>query len=212
MPQYMILDVETTGLFDFKKPADAEDQPRLCSVAAICVGEDIGEPLEQSFSTLIKPDGWTIAPEITAINGLTTDRCEAEGRPIRDVLEQYAALIESGHIAVAFNAQFDLKQMRGEMRRAGMDDLFERTPNICTMRACRPLGIEKAGAKKGGFPKLADAFRHFYGKEPPAQHDALADATTCLMIFRKLMASGACPEPAVHYAKEPPAHRLEETR
>ena len=39
-------------------------------------------------------------------------------------------------------------------------------------------------------------------------HTALSDATACLEVFRELMKIGACPPPAVHYAKEKPATKL----
>lgn len=200
--RYLIVDTETSGLFDFSKPADADGQPRLCGITMIPV---IGnEPqLDDSRTTLIKPDGWTISAEITAINGLTTERCEAEGRPVALVLEDYSALVLSGHIVVAYNAQFDTKIMRAELRRAGMPDLFEQTPNICCMRACRGLNVAKANGKKGQ-PTLADACRHFIGASSPEQHNSLADATSCLMLFLKLQERNLLPAPQVHYAKNRP--------
>lgn len=207
MTKYLIIDCETSGLFDFSKPADAPGQPRLCGFTMIPVSTDDGLEVTDGYTALIKPDGWTIAPEITAINGLTTEKCEAEGVPVTEVLQAYTSMVlgqDGGHAVVAYNAQFDTKVMRGELRLAGMDDLFLLTPNICAMRACGALGIEKAGAKRGGFPKLSDAYRHFYGTEPAEQHTSLADATSCLMIFRKLLEIGAVPEPAVHYAKRRP--------
>lgn len=201
MTGYLIIDTETSGLFDFSKPADAEGQPRLCAVTWIPVQDGmIGEAL----TALVQPDGWTISPEITAINGLTTERCAAEGVPIREVLDDYTTLVEAGFVVVAYNAQFDTKVLRGEMRRAGMPDLFEQTPNICTMRACKGLGVQKAGPKKGGFPKLSDSYRHFYGEEPPEQHTSLADARSCLAIFQKLREINALPAAEVHYAKNRP--------
>lgn len=197
---YLVTDTETNGMFDYAKAADDPSQPRLAAITLIQA--DAGLNGQEAYTALIKPDGWTISPEITTINGLTTERCEEIGVPIREVLGRYTSLIESGLVLVGYNVQFDAKQIRGELRRAGMDDLFEKTKNICAMRACGPLKIEKAGAKKGGFPKLADAFRHFYGVEPTGQHTSQGDALACLMIARKLKEIGALPEGAVHHAKE----------
>lgn len=201
---YLIIDTETSGLFDFRKPADADGQPRMCGVTMIPVTDEDDFDIAEGYTVLIKPDGWTVSPEITAINGLTTERCEAEGVPVREALDIYSEFIKAGRVVVAYNAQFDTKVLRGELRRAEMDDLFEQTPNICAMRACKALGIEKAGAKKGGFPKLSDAYRHFYREDPPEQHTSLSDATTCLMVFKHLVKLGIAPEAAVHYAKNRP--------
>jgi DNA polymerase III epsilon subunit-like protein len=202
MTKYAVLDTETSGLFDFKLPADAPTQPRLCAITLILTDDDI-EPIE-TYSALIKPDGWTVSEEITAVNGLTTERCEADGVPILEALARYTDAVKAGYVVVAFNAQFDTKVMRGEFRRAGLPDLFEETPNICAMRASKGLGVEKAGEKKGGFPKLSDVYRHFFFKELDAAHTSLSDATACLEIFRKLVQIGAAPAPEVHYAKNRP--------
>lgn len=202
--KYLIIDTETSGLFDFSKPADADGQPRLCGLTMIPVDQDTGFEVTDGYTVLIQPSGWTISPEITAINGLTTEKCAAEGVPVREALQAYTSLVLDGHVVVAYNAQFDTKVMRGEFRRAGMDDLFEQTPNICVMRACKSLGVEKAGPKKGGFPKLSDACRHFFGKEPAEQHTSLADATSCLLVFKRLHEAGKLPQPEVHYAKNRP--------
>ncbi len=202
MTNYLVIDTETSGLPDYKLPADDPSQPRLASFSAIET-DDTLEPLTV-YDRLIQPDGWEISAEITAINGLTTDRCQAEGVPVSLVLAYYAEKINAGYVVVAYNAQFDCKILRGEMRRAGQDDLFELTRNICAMRSCDGLKIEKAGEKKGGFPKLSDAYRHFYNEEMPEHHTAPGDAAACLAIFQKLMKYGFAKEPAVHYAKNPP--------
>lgn len=141
MPRYLVIDTETNGLPNYTLPADHPDQPRLASLCMIKTDEAC-EPT--SIDTLlIKPDGWEISPELTAINGLTTERCAAEGLPVREVLEAYSAAILEGYILVAFNAQFDAKTMRGELRRAEMPDLFEQTPNICAMRSMHEAGRQE---------------------------------------------------------------------
>jgi DNA polymerase III subunit epsilon len=202
MTKYLVVDTETSGLFDFKLPADAPTQPRLCGITMILTDETL-EPNE-TYTVLIKPDGWTISPEITAINGLTTERCEAEGVPLADALAEYAGAIKDGYVVVAWNAQFDTKVMRGEFRRLGLPDLFEETPNICAMRSSTGLGIEKAGAKKGGFPKLSDAYAHFFKRGMVDAHNSLSDAAACLEVFRELVKLGVAKAPEVHYAKVRP--------
>ena len=202
MTKYAILDTETSGLFDFKLPADAPDQPRLCGITLILTDEAL--EVAETYTSLIKPDGWTISAEITAINGLTTEHCEVLGVPVAEALEKYTDAVKAGFVVVAYNAQFDTKVMRGELRRLGLPDLFEETPNICAMRASKSLGVQKAGEKKGGFPKLTDVYRHFFDREMDDAHTSLADATGCLDVFRKLVEAGAVPEATVHYAKNRP--------
>ncbi len=189
--KYVIIDTEGNGLFDFKRPADAEGQPRLASLAMIFLG-DYREmfPVERVQTFLIKPDGWVMSEGAEAVNGLSTDHLTAHGVPVRDALVAWTAAIEAGYVAVAYNAQHDLKQIRAELRRAGMPDLFERTPNICAMRALTGVcKIPKATGKGYKFPKLAEAMAHFKLPQSGA-HTAAGDAHSCLMLFRKAMELG----------------------
>ena len=41
--KYVVIDTETSGLFDFSKPADAEGQPRLASLAMVFLDQDMAE-------------------------------------------------------------------------------------------------------------------------------------------------------------------------
>lgn len=220
--KYIIADTETNGLFDFTKPADAEGQARLASLAIIMVEVRKYEELSPSAAEangnedqdvitveaehefLIKPNGWVMTPETTAVNGLTTEHLLANGEDLSTVLRRYTTLIEAGYVFVAFNSQFDSKVMRGELRRAGLSDMFEKTGTICLMRAS--TDIVKAPKKTGKgwkFPKLSEACA-FFKIEQPAAHSALGDARSALAIFRELKQRNALPAPEVHYAKTRP--------
>ena len=198
---YLVIDTETSGLFKFRDadgkpvPADAPGQPRLASVAFIMVDPGMTVISEREF--LIKPDGWSLDAGAAAVNGLTMERLEAEGVPVGDVLDLYTNAISDERVVVAFNAQFDTKMMRGELRRAARPDLFDQTKNICTMRACDGIVIKPDGGR--GWPKLAHACAHFNIQQQD-QHTALGDARACLEVFKHLIAIGAAPEPAVHLA------------
>lgn len=203
--KYLIIDTETSGLFDFSQPADGDGQPRMASLAMIFLDEKM-EP-EMELSMLIKPVGWTMNAEASAINGLTDEILNKDGVLIADALNQYVGAVDDGHIVVAFNSQFDTKVLRGELRRAGMDDRFEKTPTICTMRASTEL--VKAPKKTGRgfkFPKLEEACKYF-GITNEGAHSALHDARACVQIMRCLKTVNALPEPKVYFAKEEPAPR-----
>lgn len=212
MTKYAIFDTEGTGLFQFKDangvpvPADAPGQPRLAHLAMFMIDEQL-ESVD-SIDLYAKPDGWSMpqGPGTAGeVNGLTDAFLREYGVPVREILDRYVEVIDAGYTLVAFNAQFDLKQMRAELRRAGMDDRFDRTPNICVMRAAMKLGVQKASGG-GGYPKLADCARHL-GIEFEA-HTAGGDARAALALFRHLHSIGGLPEAKVHYAKVPPAHAV----
>lgn len=210
---FLLIDTETNGVMDYKRPADADGQPRVAEFAAIAMDEH-GE-VEYEFQRYIKPlmteDGpaWTMTAETTDINKITNDMLWNHGVDIKEVLEWYGRHIEMGRAIVAFGAQFDCKMMRAEFRRAGMDDLFERTPNICLMRSARPwaksLGREiiKAGGSQKGWPKLTD-LATFCGVpfDPADLHGALADVRLKAACFKYMLANGFDPTPEVHHAKD----------
>lgn len=193
---YVVIDCETNGLMDYKRPADADGQPRVAEFAAILL-DDNGE-VEAEFQRYVQPDGWTMSPETTEINGLTTEFLQRHGAPIAAVLDAYEGHILAGRSVIAYGAQY---------RRATRDDLFERTPNICLMRSARPFAkqigreIIKAGGNNKGWPKLSDlcAFLDvIQGKE----HGALEDARSTAECFRRMLAAGFSPTPEVHHAKD----------
>jgi len=201
MTKYLVVDCETTGIPRGDLPADADGQPRMAHLAMIFLDDSLAVEREESF--IVKPDGWVMPAAAEAVNGLSTNYLSAHGRPIALALDAYAAAIDSGYAVVAHKADFDLKILRGELRRAGRDDMFDRTPNICTMRAltdvCQiPYATKRAGYKQ---PKLAEALAHF-GFPVAGLHTAMDDARGAMLLLRKMVELGVCPEPEVHRARE----------
>lgn len=202
---YIVIDTETSGLPDYKLPADDPAQPHLAHLAMIYLDDDGEETGRDDF--YIKPDGWTMEAEASAVNGLTDEFLAANGESIVSVLQHYSRLILAGNSVVAFNAQFDCKVMRGELRRAFMDDLFERTKNICVMRPMVKLcGLKQEGSNRAKWPKLGEALAYF-GHGQTDAHQAIADAEGAAILFRELRKAGLLPEASVHYAKEKPARK-----
>lgn len=209
--KYAVIDTETSHLFDFSKPADAEGQPRLANFAVVFVvpeGHPEGAPpVPDTADMFVAPDGWEVHPDAARVNGLTPEILAERGRPVREVLDLYSRIVAEGWVIATWNAQFDTKVMRGELRRAGMPDLFESTPNVCLMRAATPVCC--IPSKKGNgfkFPKLAEACAHFKIAQDD-QHTALGDARAAASILQALSALGKLPEPEVHYAVNKPTSR-----
>lgn len=205
MTKYLVIDTETTGLFDFSIPADGFGQPRMASAALIYM--DRPDHIEAVASHCIRPEGWTVA-EYTErsrakgekaavdVNGLTDEVLNANGIPVGQVLDLYADAVADGYVVAAFNAQFDTKVFRAEFRRAGRDDLFDQTPNVCMMKAMTPI--------MGKRPNLARACEYI-GHVNEAPHGALHDAQAAAAILTYLDSVGRLPEAKVHYAKNKPA-------
>lgn len=194
---FTVIDTESSSLFDFKKPADAEGQPRLAQLCMIDVNDQL--MIEGEANYYVRPDGWSMDPQATEINGLTDEFLNEHGHPITEVLSEYQNRILNGRAIVAFNAQFDCKAMRGELRRAGLDDLFMRTRNVCVMRKANGF-ILKAGGKKG-WPSLQEARAHL-GLTSDGAHKAVKDCHDALEVFRFLRSAGADLTPEVHLASD----------
>ena len=200
MTKYMIIDTEGTGLFDYKKPADAEGQPRLAEIAILFVNEAL--EIEREYHALVKPDGWTMPEATTKIHGLTQEMLEADGVPVSEILTVYNDGISEGRVFVAHNQQHDGKQLRAELRRAGLADNFETSPGFCTMRNLTDVVKIPPLGNRGGYkwPKLSECCV-FFGMDEFGDHTAMNDAKACLGLLRKMRELGLPLAGQVHYAK-----------
>lgn len=214
---YIIIDTEGTGLFQHKNPdgttraSDAPGQPRMAQFAAVLADSNL--KLEQEYSAYIKPVGWLnedgsamheVPAEALAIHGLSMEFLHAHGVPIAMALSIYTKAIHEGRAVLGFNQQHDGRQVRAELRRCGLDDMFEQTPTVCAMRSMQAAKIKvKKLNGKGGWPRLIDAAAHF-GIEYPedVHHDALHDALICHEIGFRLNQQGLLLPAEVHYAKD----------
>lgn len=188
MSSYLIADAETSGLFRYDQPADAPGQPRLAQIGLIFATPELEIEAEHEF--MIKPVDWQMSEEAAGITGLTTEMLLEHGVDVTDPMKLYAAGIDADRVVCGHNVSFDVKMMRAELRRLGMDDRYIRTRTICTMQASRP--ICKLPSNK--VPKLHEACE-FFGIEQPQKHSALADARSALSLMRKLREIGALPFP-----------------
>lgn len=131
----LCFDTETTSVPDFTKPADDPSQPRLCSLNAALIGPGYGDVRE--IDMMVQPDGWEIPASATAVNGLTQAMLLEGGSPIEKVLDAYNELLDECDLIVCFSANFDLKILRGEQRRAGRPDRYGEKPVCDIIWACR---------------------------------------------------------------------------
>jgi DNA polymerase III epsilon subunit-like protein len=129
-PQFLAIDIESNGLHSKGQPADAPGSPRIAEIDVIPLDKGL-TPIGVSHNYIL-PDGWRMTPGSTAVNGITDEMLREQGVPIREALEDFYHLLNGNTILVAFNVTFDAKMLRGEFRRAMMDDRREQTPCLCT--------------------------------------------------------------------------------
>jgi DNA polymerase-3 subunit epsilon len=188
----LFYDTETTGLPLFNQPSDHPDQPHIVQLALLLT-EDDGTEIE-SENVIVKPDGWTISEEVSAIHGITQARAEKEGRSETSVTALFLVALARADIRVAHNEQFDMRIMRIAMLRAGYRRFFveviERLTSACTCIAstalvnCPPSARMIAkGMTRPKPPKLTECTEHFFGEKLVGAHDAMVDVRACARVY-----------------------------
>lgn len=181
-------DTETTGIVDFRAPLTAPHQPRIVQLGAQL--HDANRRVVAEMNLLVKPDGWTIPPEATAIHGITTEMCDRFGFPIKTVLGLFIRMARKSDLQIAFNFDYDNALVQGELvRLEAADDLafWLQAKSFCAMKAATPV-LKIPGGRGGEYrwPKLSVAYRHFTGSELEGAHDAMADVRGCAAVFYAL--------------------------
>lgn len=187
----ILFDTETTGLPQKLLPASHANQARIVQLAALLVDNELNEIA--GFRTLIKPDGWTrIDPRAQEAHGISIEDCQKRGVGGKTALAMYSELAEKSDVAVAHNIAFDKQLISIETEYHKMNNpLIAMQSQFCTMlhstNVCKLWGKIPGQFK---WPKLKEAYKHFYGCEPEMQHDAFGDIKATLAVLRKLDALG----------------------
>lgn len=185
-------DTETTGLPDFKARSADPAQPHLVQLALVMF-DDTGTEVSANC-VIVRPDGWEITPELTAIHGISQERAMDEGIP-EDIAAQMFVIAQArAALRVAHNERFDRRVLRIAMTRAGLErDFIEHIdgrPSFDTCAAAKPivnlpptdrmLAVGFRGPKP---PKLEECIKHFFDEELSGAHDALIDTRACARIY-----------------------------
>jgi DNA polymerase III subunit epsilon len=174
---YAVFDTETSGLMDMEERADAPQQPRLASLSIIRLYPNL--TLESHKTWFVRPNGWEMTPGATKINGLTTQWLIDHGMDIERALAGYNALLDEGRTLIAHNAKFDLKVMRGELRRAGLSDRFNDVRYRCTMRQFSKIHNCR-------WKSLMECLKYYNLPYSFSNHTSGGDAYGCMALFRKM--------------------------
>lgn len=196
----VVFDTETENLPKFRLPSSDPSQPHLVQLAAeLC--DQTGAVLE-SMNVIIKPDGWTIPPDVAAIHGISTERALAEGIPEVDAVTMFQVLAGRAALRVAHNISFDDRIMRIAMIRAGLEraviERIEAGPSACTLKLADAImklppteRMVAAGFTKSKPPNLGEAMSFFFQEPHDKAHDAMADVIACRRIYFHIQALSA---------------------
>ncbi len=177
---YLFFDTETTGLPKKYNASyqDLDNWPRVIQLAWVLADENKNIIEEKTF--IIKPDGFEIPLEASAVHGITDAKAQELGVPLLDVLQTFNKSLQAySSTLVAHNILFDINVMGAEFLRANISSDFVNLPQICTMKS----SIEFCNLPNRKFPRLAELYRQLFNEDFANAHDALADVLACLRCF-----------------------------
>jgi DNA polymerase III epsilon subunit-like protein len=186
---YLFLDTETTGLpRNWKAPiTDSENWPRLVQIAWMEFDSD--ERMILSQDRIIKPEGFEIPEAAARIHGVTTQRALAEGKPLRDVMNEFLQALKRARYLIAHNISFDECILGAEMHRLSMTNSLSSVKQLCTKELSTQFC--KLPSRYGyKWPTLQELHVKLFGMEFAAAHDAGVDVDICSKCFFELKKLG----------------------
>lgn len=186
---YIFFDVETTGLpKSYNAPAtDIDNWPRLVQLAYIIFDKQGNRILEENF--IIKPEGFSISADSTAIHKITNERAKKEGAELFYVLDNFKKHISQATYLVAHNIAFDEKVIESEFIRNGITNILPDKKKICTMMSTVNF-CKISWNQKYKWPKLEELYFILFGEKFDDSHNALADIQATAKCFWKLVKLG----------------------
>ena len=192
---YIVIDTETTGLPEKNQmtggwcsPNKTEyyDKARLVQIAWIIPG-----CVQKEYN--IKPDGFVVPPESTAIHKVSHEMAVTTGRRVKGVLKELFADIISHDVDkfVAHNCIFDFNIVASELFRADLKTCWQKLGKMkmeCTMlRGTDMCKLPKKYGHGYKWPSLIELYSHLFNETVEAKHNALYDTQLCYKCYTKLI-------------------------
>lgn len=191
---YAGFDTETTGLPNKKLPIHHHMQPHVIQIA--CMLTDVDGNELGSMNKLIKPEGFArIDPGAEKAHGISFERCMDEGKPRKEVMEEFISLVKPAWMLIAHNNWFDLQLLRFTFSREPSLDApaILGKEQFCSMKAWTPIvkipPTEKMRYYGFGPYKnasLTEVHMHCFGETFDKAHDAMNDVRAMMKCFFKL--------------------------
>lgn len=181
----LVFDTETTGKANFKVEPEDVCQPRLVQLGVQCFDKDF--VIRAELNMIIRPEGFVIPDEASAIHGITQAHALQYGFSEIDAMVAFNHLCRRSKVIVAHNLKFDALVIGKAMFMAGIQGAPPEE-KFCTMAAmtdkCKL--VSKFGGGEYKWPSLQEAYVHCFGEEFEGAHDAMADVRACARIYKWL--------------------------
>lgn len=185
---YLIFDTETTGLpKNYNAPAsDSENWPRLVQLAWQL--HDKTGKLIEADSFLVKPEGFTIPPGVSALHGITTEKALENGQDLADVLTRFDEALSKAEVVAGHNVEFDINIVLAEYYRLGREKDFSEKKILDTKELSTDFCAIPGG--RGGkfkWPTLSELHKELFGKPFADAHNAAYDVEATARCFFELI-------------------------
>lgn len=188
---YLFFDTETTGLpKNYQAPLDDFlNWPRIVQIAW-SLYDEVGNHWE-SYSYIIKPNGFIIPDEVAKIHRISQERALRDGVDLKIALNHFLKDAHSASYLVAHNIDFDEKIIGSELLREKIGPSpFQGTNRVCTMKSS--VDFCKLSNNHGSYkwPSLTELYQILFADSFPEAHDALVDVKACAKCFFELKRRG----------------------
>ena len=195
----LFFDTETTGLpKNWNAPVEQLDNwPRLVQIAWQVYNSN-GELLEE-HEYIIKPIGFIIPSEASAVHKITTEKALETGVDLLTILKVFSSSVKSCGLMVAHNYSYDYNIMGSELLRNDLENSLKDKEQICTMKASTEF-CKIPGPYGYKWPKLEELYKILFNESFNA-HNALDDIRATARCFWKLSSLKVIELPIFHQEK-----------
>src|SRR6056297_144736 len=166
-------------------PTDTFSWPRLIHLAWILF-DDKYKKIE-SGNDIVSPENYELTPEIEKFSHVTQKRAEEEGKPLKDVLNNFSKAVDKAEVVFAHNLRFNENVVLAEFHRMNMPQRLAVSESYCIMQEstyfCKIVG--KGGKLK--WPTLSELHQRVFGKPynnpNDAFHDTIAAAKSLFVLI-----------------------------
>ncbi len=189
---FLIFDSETTGLpKNYNAPiTDFDNWPRMVQIAWQL--HDEGGRLVSADAIIISPDGFTIPFNAVQIHCISTERALKEGRPLKEVLSEFAKVVHQCGYLCGHNIDFDINIIGAEFLRCGLPNFFEGKKRMDTKSDETTHFCAIPGGKGGKFkwPTLTELYAKLFNTTFEEAHNAAFDVQATARVFFELLKRG----------------------
>lgn len=204
MSTAIIFDVETTGLLRTRVGIEPslEHSPYVLQFSYIMYDMENHQILKTVDNYVKIPSHVIIPAQASAVNGITREKCDEEGKDIQDILTEFYEDYHKANLLIAHNYSFDSAILSVEFRRNSLPtcpfalNLFQPLymkqvgmRHMCTMESSTnmcAIAFPDGNRKSYKWPTLEELYNHLFKKKPANLHNSIVDCMICLRCVLKM--------------------------